>query len=340
MRPLFIGEVHPNGIQHLGSCSNLSQLRSFIANSSAEWIAISCINAVNGSLMDLKIGDSLSLHSGRVTVGFLPLALTELWAWHESRLGLPLTGVLFAPEQFGVVFARRDVLIDGAGLTHSIFPVWEFWINSIGAKNALFKSLFAVNCESDDALLSYSQLSVPLLVPKRPRSDWNWLLEHIQDLPLKVLANGDANSTELLVLRAGLLQWHDFLDESHQCSQQVEGEGRDRNGDYWHAIMHRREPDYSNSMYWLRRVGTHPVFERLAATAQKILLESGAFEAECRSRVLGLPLQWNSVAFVEFCEEFGSQPDSQLGLAARFIQRAEQSMLICHTYAAPQAKNE
>ena len=41
--------------------------------------------------------------------------------------------------------------------------------------------------------------------------------------------------------RAALWLYHDFLDESHTISQGVET----AEGSYWHALMHRREPDPS-----------------------------------------------------------------------------------------------
>jgi hypothetical protein len=59
--------------------------------------------------------------------------------------------------------------------------------------------------------------------------------------------------------RAGLWLLHDFLDESHTISQDLDTS----DGSFWHAIMHRREPDPSNSKYWWRRVGTHPVLDQL-----------------------------------------------------------------------------
>src|SRR6516165_1333879 len=47
---------------------------------------------------------------------------------------------------------------------------------------------------------------------------------------------------------AGLWLFHDFLDESHAISQDIDT----IEGSYWHAILHRREPDYVNSKYWFR----------------------------------------------------------------------------------------
>ena len=66
---------------------------------------------------------------------------------------------------------------------------------------------------------------------------------------------------------AGLWLRFDFLEESHAISQEDEG-NPDR--DFWHAIMHRREPDAANSKYWWRRVGPHPVLQQLRARAPAI----------------------------------------------------------------------
>jgi hypothetical protein len=58
---------------------------------------------------------------------------------------------------------------------------------------------------------------------------------------------------------SGVWLLHDFLDESHTISQGIDT----TSGSYWHAIMHRREGDFSNAKYWFRRVGRHPVLEEL-----------------------------------------------------------------------------
>ena len=55
-------------------------------------------------------------------------------------------------------------------------------------------------------------------------------------------------------LCAGLWLYIDQLDRSHTISQQIESP----TGSFWHAIMHRREGDFSNSKYWYRRIGKHP----------------------------------------------------------------------------------
>ena len=66
-------------------------------------------------------------------------------------------------------------------------------------------------------------------------------------------------------VEAGLLLLNDYLDESHEISQTMEGKGNPRTGDYWHGIMHRREPDAGNASYWFRRVGSHPALDHLGS---------------------------------------------------------------------------
>ena len=80
---------------------------------------------------------------------------------------------------------------------------------------------------------------------------------------------------------SGLWLLHDFLDESHGISQDLDT----AEGSFWHAIMHRREPDASNSKYWWRRVGSHPVLKQL------------------REQAPGVGYSFTTPeAFVDFCE--------------------------------------
>src|SRR5690606_37100391 len=130
---------------------------------------------------------------------------------------------------------------------------------------------------------------------------------------------------------AGLLQIHDFLDDSHQHSQSVEGQGRHSAGDYWHAIMHRREPDYGNSKYWFRRVGKHPLFSELADRAVGILDECGTPEARRWRGRLDSGV-WDPFAFVDLCEACATDEDSPMALTAREIQWQEMRLLLRDTY--------
>jgi hypothetical protein len=52
---------------------------------------------------------------------------------------------------------------------------------------------------------------------------------------------------------------HDYLDQSHTVSQQIDTPS----GSFWHGVMHRREGDFSNAKYWFRHVGRHDVLDQL-----------------------------------------------------------------------------
>jgi hypothetical protein len=109
---------------------------------------------------------------------------------------------------------------------------------------------------------------------------------------------------------AGLYLRFDFLDESHAISQDDEG-NPDR--DFWHAIMHRREPDAANSKYWWRRVGPHPVLAHLRESAPAL---GYAFTTP--------------EAFVDFCEKVRGTGTAEE--EAKRVQQVEWQLLFDWCY--------
>lgn len=122
---------------------------------------------------------------------------------------------------------------------------------------------------------------------------------------------------------AGLWLYHDFLDESHAVSQSI----ADAAGSFWHAIMHRREGDFSNSKYWFRRVGAHPVFADLGAFA------ASQFAASSDSRLASLATApaWDPFAFVDLCQR-ALGAGTPLEDAARRLQEREWWLLFDHCH--------
>ncbi len=112
---------------------------------------------------------------------------------------------------------------------------------------------------------------------------------------------------------AGLWLRFDYLDESHAISQEDEG-NPDR--DFWHAIMHRREPDAGNSKYWWRRVGAHPVLKLLRERTSEV---GYAFTTP--------------EAFVDFCERVRDSGSAEEELARR-VQQLEWQLLFDYCYRA------
>lgn len=120
--------------------------------------------------------------------------------------------------------------------------------------------------------------------------------------------------------RAGLWLAFNYLDESHAISQELSS----AEGSYWHAIMHRREPDPSNAAYWFRRVGDHPLFESLAMEA----------------RALGLPLhseRWNPFHLIDLCEQHRGKGSEQETLL-RHVQRKEGELLFAWCFRGATGK--
>ncbi len=172
-----------------------------------------------------------------------------------------------------------------------------------------------------------SAAELPGLVPCSPARLPAWLRPHLQDFSLEGLVPQVTSPPDAVALKAGLLQIHDDLDASHELSQSIEGEGRQAAGDYWHAITHRREPDYSNAKYWFRRVGSHPIFEPLAKAADSLLSEAPPL----RQKLLPKG-HWDAFAFIDFCQECQRDGDSRLTEIAKQIQWQEMQLLLEQTY--------
>ena len=97
---------------------------------------------------------------------------------------------------------------------------------------------------------SYGETVAHLLTATDPLP----LLKNYQALDLFPHARSPLGALAGLYLRAGA--WH----EAHNIAQDLDTP----EGAYWHALVHRAEPDDWNANYWLRRVpDQHPV--RLAA---------------------------------------------------------------------------
>jgi hypothetical protein len=123
--------------------------------------------------------------------------------------------------------------------------------------------------------------------------------------------------------RAAMFLYHDFLDEAHELSQDL----HTPEGSYWHAILHRREPDYDNAKYWFRRLGAHPVFDPLRAEAARLAAPAHPPAAEFLVR----QPEWDPCAFVDLCEAVLAERESCM-LLCQMIQRREWELLFDYCY--------
>jgi hypothetical protein len=136
-----------------------------------------------------------------------------------------------------------------------------------------------------------------------------------------VQSTNDAQS----VLSA-LWLWHDWLDESHRVSQQI----HTPTGNFWHAIMHRREGDFSNSKYWYAHCEAHPAMPVIAVQAAASLNPYGADNSLVRIVANG----WNAAAFVDLVEQVHRQPQDPRHRAAVALQQLEWRVLFDHCLRA------
>jgi len=108
---------------------------------------------------------------------------------------------------------------------------------------------------------------------------------------------------------AGLYFYFNCWSEAHETAQDIQS----REGSYWHALVHRQEPDSWNSAYWFRQTGSHPIYPALRDRALEIGFDAGSV--------------WKPEAFIEFCERARSSPGSTLERQALDVQLAEWQLL-------------
>ena len=128
-------------------------------------------------------------------------------------------------------------------------------------------------------------------------------------------------------LMAGLWLWHDFLDESHALSQHVASP----TGSFWHAIMHRREGDFSNAKYWYARCRSHPALADVGSRAAHVADELRAGGGDVPELPTGTA--WDPDAFVDLVARVHRQPGTPHHAAAVRLQRVEWAALFDHCIA-------
>ena len=128
--------------------------------------------------------------------------------------------------------------------------------------------------------------------------------------------NTRTNAEMSQLCRAGLLMFNDDLGRAHDIVQIIDTPS----ASFWHAIMHRREGDFSNANYWWNRTGEHPIFDELHDVILHRVPDFG-FLDELRSAPTWLPR-----AFNDWCEK--SAQTGEFDAALREVQRLEMKLLL------------
>ncbi len=171
------------------------------------------------------------------------------------------------------------------------------------------------------------------LPPLVPQNDWNSdLTNRIQGVSVDELFDGQLVKDESFgaSVKSGLLLWNDALDVSHRTSQNIDSQ----TGSYWHGIMHRREPDYSNASYWFRRVGAHAIFPALRERVLALLEERSCQAPELADYTTDVQQKtdWDAFRFVNWCQDAAGASDDNLESFLKAAQVEEIKLLLDYSY--------
>jgi hypothetical protein len=131
----------------------------------------------------------------------------------------------------------------------------------------------------------------------------------------ELIAGPVKHSDDARAALAGLWLFLDALDESHRLSQEIVSS----TGSFWHAIMHRREGDFSNSKYWYNRCANHHVLRLMGAVAGSLAGDSARDRAIARALSDG----WNPNGFVDLVAAVHDKPGDPRHEVAVKLQQAE-----------------
>jgi hypothetical protein len=177
----------------------------------------------------------------------------------------------------------------------------------------------------------------PPLTPTPIPSGRAWLRQALQgELPRQATRLPGA-ACDRAALQAGVWQLHGELDESHRLAQAHEGQGKYQLCDQWHAIMHRREPDFGNARYWVRQLPHSPHWDELGQiVARWFENDVPAAVDRWRHRLLG-PGGWKPLVHVDLAQAAAGEPT--LDHFARRVQWAEMLLLLRQTWQQCQSRH-
>ena len=148
------------------------------------------------------------------------------------------------------------------------------------------------------------------------------LIQEIHSLSNQDLCGGPISDHDMAQsVRAGFFLIAGAFEEAHSIVQELET----LEAYYWHGIIHRREPDWSNAKYWFRRLGHHLVFDDLTK-----LVRDQSSQSQQSGQVLFPSGKWDAFKFVDFCQSSESEENSETLDNLIFFQQYELEMLLKH----------
>lgn len=265
------------------------------------------------------------------TTDLLGAIFAETWTALPNRLA----SLAIHPPATTCLVARSGDAIQRAWRHASDTPQFSLWrcFVELAKGDTRITARQATNDEFVSSPASIAEDWLPDLLSSPPRRELDWLFGELKLVRLSDLCGDVVSPADATAVQAGLWLLHGDADASHRQSQSIEDEGRHRCGNFWHAIMHRQEPDYGNSKYWFRRVGQHPVFPELARRANKLIAADSSQSARRWQAKLGTPNRWDPFAFVDWCEAAAREGDVSQSELLRRIQFVEMHLLLRASFA-------
>lgn len=156
---------------------------------------------------------------------------------------------------------------------------------------------------------------VALVVNGGTPTETKTLLDKIE--PRELLLSPPKSQPYADAMLAGLWLWHDGLEECHRIVQKSPEGDEGRTYSFWHAIMHRREGDFSNSKYWYARAAGHPMIQTLAGHAGPLINRAPADKSLLRLVANG----WNPNVLVDLAESvYSNEDDARYPIAIQLQQ--------------------
>ena len=183
-----------------------------------------------------------------------------------------------------------------------------------------------LSARARQALRINAQAAYAELVPTSPPPPDAAELLHAMT-PADVIDNPLASADDAACVLAALWLWHDALDLAHPIAQVIDTPA----GSLLHAIIHRREGDFTNAKYWYARSRQHPSLPAIGIQANDVLRNAPADKSLLR---LNLNNTWNGPAFVDLVEQVHTTPADPRHAMAIALQQLEWRVLFDHCLRA------
>lgn len=247
-----------------------------------------------------------------------------------DRLGLRVATLLAPPWKPGALLIRSEAMASLGPYRHIDQQVWEHDIRlaESGRPVDLIADDLAVWNVDADPHANLQRDLFPTEVRER------FLKRRLDKTDPGSLVAGDGGPEEdRAVLLAALHVFNDDLETAHTICQSFGRESVPAN--FWHGLIHRREPDFQNARGWFGRAerweGLLEIRDSVQDLLQNVLMmpEYGAardvaFELKRQLDAAGI---WEPVPFVDMCETFHGR-ETQDPAEERLLREVQEAEMV------------